>query len=181
MKYTGKAYQNWLNSHFLSKLLPQISRYCGSGRFNKRGVVACTAGNIWQSDLRIKGFVHVFRTSSPDPVNLLSLSKCYVLSLHSCSLMYPLQISSTAWVSCADYSTAARASLPSLWTPVDPTPPSLSCASVCRNLSPHKFDMVTFCDRHKCHQWSHIECDKYKTCFYFCLESGSERCIGGQP
>ena len=56
----------------------------------------------------------------------------------------------------------------------------LHCHVPVGNLSPHKFEMVTFCDYHKCHQWSHIECDKYKTCFYFCLESGSERRIGGQ-
>ena len=39
----------------------------------------------------------------------------------------------------------------------------------------HKFQIVTLCDRHKCHKWSHVECDWYKPRFYFCLESGSER------
>jgi len=38
----------------------------------------------------------------------------------------------------------------------------------------HKFEIVTFCDCHKYHKWSHIECNWYKPCFWFCVESGSE-------
>ena len=33
---------------------------------------------------------------------------------------------------------------------------------------------MTFCERHKCHKLSHIECDWYRGFFCSCLESGSK-------
>ena len=45
----------------------------------------------------------------------------------------------------------------------------------------YTFEIVTFCDRHTCHKWSHIECDWQKTFSCFCLEFGSERLyVGGK-
>ena len=46
---------------------------------------------------------------------------------------------------------------------------------ILRNRLGHKFEIVSFCDNHKCHSLPYTECDLYKPCFCFCLESGSER------